>query len=163
MACLFCVLVIIAPFFVAIFYYRNFNKFEDEKFAETYGSVYEGLKTTDRTVIVYTIYFLIRRAAFTFTSVVFYRQVMVQLGLASIITLLSACYMLHFKPFSDPLLNKLEVVNEVTTLFLISVTYTFTDMFMSAKFKYGIGFVFVFGFASCIATHLFFLFEDLGG
>ena len=32
MACLFGVLLIIAPFFVAIFYYRNFDKFEDEQF-----------------------------------------------------------------------------------------------------------------------------------
>ena len=163
MACLFGVLLIIAPFFVAIFYYRNFDKFEDEEFKETYGSVYEGLKTTNRTVIVYAVYLLIRRAAFTFLAILIYRQVMVQLGLASVITLLSACYLLQFQPFDDPLLNKLEVVNEVITLFLISVSYTFTDIFDSAEFKYSIGFVFIVGFVSCIATHLYFLFKDLGG
>ena len=96
MACLFLVLVVLAPFFVAIFYYRNFDKFEDEEFTETYGSVYEGLKTTDRSVIIYTVYFLIRRAAFTFTAILIYRHVAVQLGLATVITLLSACYILHF-------------------------------------------------------------------
>lgn len=162
MGCFLAMLIIIAPLFVAIFYYRNFAKFEDEEFVKTYGSVYEGLKTTDRSVIVYTIYFMIRRAAFASISVFVYRHVMVQLGLATVITLLSACYLLQFKPFAEPLLNRLEMVNEVTTLFLISVTYTFTDLFKSVKFKYNIGFVFNVGFASCIATHLFFLFEDLG-
>lgn len=160
-AVIFAGILVIAPFFIAVFYYRNFHRFEDEEFTEKYGSVYEGLKINSRTVILFSIYFLIRRGLFMAVSILLYSKVILQLGAAIFITLMSGCYILHFKPFEDPLLNKLEAMNELVTLFLINVTYTFTDIFESARFKYNIGFVFVLGLATCISIHLFFLFKDM--
>jgi hypothetical protein len=67
----FAAVIIAAPLFVVFFYSRKFSRFEDEDFKRQFGSVYEGLKTKDRYVIAYTAIFMIRRALFSFITVIF--------------------------------------------------------------------------------------------
>ena len=56
--------VFIFPFWMLYFYCKNFSKWEDEHFEEKYGQVFEGLKKTKRSSIVYPVVFILRRFAF---------------------------------------------------------------------------------------------------
>lgn len=123
--------LVAAPIFVIVFYSRNFSRLSDEDFEGKFGSVYEGLKTSERYVIAYTPVFLARRALFTLTSLFLYKHVMIQMGCAMVIALASGCYILHFKPFEDPLINRLEAMNETTTLLLIDLICLFTPLIES--------------------------------
>ena len=67
-------------------------------------------------------------------SVLLYDYVIVQIGFSIIITLFAACYIIHFKPFEEPILNKLEAMTEVFTIMLLNVTFAFTDLFDDAEF-----------------------------
>jgi len=157
----FAVALVAAPIFVIVFYGRNFSKLSDEDFESKFGSVYEGLKTSERYVLAYTPVFLLRRALFTVNSLLLYEYVMIQMGCAVVITLAQGCYILQFKPFDDPLINMLEAMNETITLLLIDLIFLFTPLIESQKLKYRLGFVFIGMLASCIAVHLFFLFTDM--
>lgn len=59
----------IMPVWVAIFYCYNFKKLEDKKFAERYGSAYDGLRTKRKSILFFPIYFLLRRAIFLVTAI----------------------------------------------------------------------------------------------
>jgi hypothetical protein len=161
LAILFACMLVAAPFFIVGFYWRNFEQLTDEEFELRYGSVYEGLKPDRRSTIIYTTYFVIRRAAYALTSVLLLQHVILQLELSLLITLLAACYIAHFQPFEEPLINRLEVMTEFFTMLLISVVFCFTDLFNDTKFQYTIGFVFIALMCLCIGCHLFFLFYEL--
>lgn len=70
-------------------------------------------------------------------------------------------YILHFKPFEETLINRLEAMNDTVTLLLVDLMFMFTPIVDSNLFKYNLGFVFIALFAGCISVHLFFLFKDI--
>jgi len=72
-AMIFAAAIVAMPFFILIFYCKNFHKLHKKEFKLKYGSVYEGLKVDNRSAIVYSAYFLIRRCVFTFVSLFLYR------------------------------------------------------------------------------------------
>lgn len=43
---IFGVCLALLPFFIVIFYLKNFNRLEDEDFEKKFGATYEGLKTS---------------------------------------------------------------------------------------------------------------------
>ena len=72
-AVFFAAIIVAMPFFILIFYCKNFLKLKDKEFKLKYGSVYEGLRVKHRAVIFYTAYFLTRRCIFTMVSLFLYR------------------------------------------------------------------------------------------
>jgi hypothetical protein len=112
-------------------------------------------------VIAFTTIFLVRRVLFALLTVMLYKHVIIQLILTVVLIMASACYIVHFKPFEEPLINRLEVMNEVTTLLLVNLIFMFTPIIDSPKVQYNLGFVFVCIMALCISVHLFFIFKDI--
>jgi hypothetical protein len=158
---LFAILLTATPIFIMSFYHWHFSKLSEDEFAEKFGSVYEGLKPTKRSVISYATYFVVRRGVYALIAIFLYNYVALQIGLSMVITLIAGCYILHYQPFEDPLLNRLEVMNEFFTLLLLSVVFCFTDLFDDAEFQYQVGFVFLAGIVACISVHLSFLVKEL--
>ena len=149
------------PLWIIHFYLKNFENLEDEKFEEKYGAVYEGLKPDHKSWIVYPVYFIVRRVLFMIISLLLYNFVMFQIILLILLTLCSACYILHIRPFEEELVNNLEVMNETFTLMLLSVMFCFTDLIDDVELQYTIGYIFIIYMCLCIMTHLFFLFKDV--
>lgn len=110
---------------------------------------------------MYPVYFVIRRVTFAAISLLLYNYVQIQIILMIVTTMASACYLLHFQPFCEPLIAKLEVMNECFTLALIFLLFCFTPLVPSVQDQYTIGYVFIFGMCCCIGVHLFFLFKDM--
>jgi hypothetical protein len=61
-------------------------------------------------------------------SLILFRFVMIQMLFLIILTLASACYILHVQPFDENLINNLEAMNETFTLLLLNVTFCFSDL-----------------------------------
>ena len=55
---------LILPIFVIYKLCRNFHRLEDKDFEEKYGSLYEGLKTKNRSAIFFSVNFIMRRILF---------------------------------------------------------------------------------------------------
>lgn len=130
-AIIFAVLIGLAPLFVVGFYSFHFAKIGDEEFINKFGSVYEGLKTNSRYVIVYTTIFFVRRALFALLTLYLHKFVIIELILTIILTMMVACYILHCKPFEETLTNQLEAMNDTVTLLLIDLMFMFTPIYDS--------------------------------
>jgi len=59
------VVFVFLPSFITIFYCIRFKKLSDESFEAKWGSPYEGLRTNDRSILFFPVFFLARRYAFT--------------------------------------------------------------------------------------------------
>jgi len=118
------------PVFILVFYCRNFERLEDSEFAQKYGSVYEGL-VIKRSALFYPFFFIIRRATLALTALKNENFVWLQIALQIYLTLAQAVYLLHFKPFDNSLVQKLEVYNEICSLFLLACVLCFTDLIPS--------------------------------
>jgi len=55
----------IGPAYLTIYYLCKFNKWESEKFEESYGALLDGLRKDIRLSIFYPVFFIIRRIVFT--------------------------------------------------------------------------------------------------
>ena len=69
----------------------------------------------------------------------------------------SACFLLNFTPFEDPLPLDLEIFNEVTTIMLLYHVTCFTEFIPSALTHALIGYSFLALMLGNMAVHLFFL------
>ena len=65
------------PFFIPIFYCKNFSKLEDEEFRKKYDAPYDGLDTRKRSSIAYTVIFIIRRLCFSATCLLLFNYSMI--------------------------------------------------------------------------------------
>jgi hypothetical protein len=99
-----------------------------EGFTEKFGAVYEGLFTDKRSVLIFPMLFIIRRAIFAFLCLMMYDLVIIQMIVMLAMTVFVAIYVINYAPFEDPLLNKLEVMNELTNMMAIDIFFCLTDL-----------------------------------
>lgn len=55
------------------------------------------------------------------------KYVIVQINIYVLTSLLNIIYLISFKPFKEPIVNKVELFNEVTIYFVGSICYCFTN------------------------------------
>lgn len=122
----FTLLIITFPIFIVGFYLRNFDRLEDAEFEHKYGAVYEGLRTDKKSILIYLVYFIVRRVSFMLICFLLYKFVMMQLFLMILSSMIAIVITLHFQPFDEPLIARLEVMTECFTLALIYIMYCFT-------------------------------------
>ena len=71
-------------------------------------------------------------------------------------------YLTIFKPFAVPLMQKLEVFNEITSLTLLYLTFAWVPAYVDDKeTKKNIGWLFNSVMAVNITVHLFFMFQGV--
>ena len=69
------------------------------------------------------------------------------------------CYLIYFRPFEEPLLLKLDIFNEVTTIILVDILTCFSGAnTMPLDFEMDI--FFLVGLFGNIAMHLYFLVKN---
>ena len=129
---------------------------DDEKFTKKYGSAYDGLKTRQRSAIFFPFFFLMRRTAITCMAFWLDRPEMF-IFIMMLLTMIETIYLLVFKPFEEPLLQRLELFNEFTSIMLLYATLCFTEYIYNDTAKSHIGWVFVGGMAVNMSVHLFFM------
>ena len=116
------------PLFVVVQYCRNFGKLDDEKFKKVWGDLYEGLDTKRRVTLLFPVIFIAKRILFN--MFVFYltnatAQIMCMLH----VSLGISCFLVHVRPFEEPLINNLEIFNEVMTVFILIEMLLFTKVY----------------------------------
>jgi len=151
--------VMVFPIFVVVFYCINFARWKDEDFDEKYGAIFEGLRKNSRASLLYPIIFVVRRLLLVFVATITQDYFFIQL-----ISLVFVCtgqvfYLVTWRPFEEPLLLKLDIFNEVTTVFLVDIL-----TFFSNGNNFPIGVVVDIAFLVCLfsnlVVHLFFLVKD---
>lgn len=117
------------PIFIAIFYPINFKRMADPDFEAKYGEVYGGMHPDRIECIVHPIFFLLRRYVFVFTIcfAVLSDKPWLQIEAQLVLTMISLAFLLHFDMYLEPLVEQLEIFNEVTTLALLYHLLVFTN------------------------------------
>ena len=154
------IIIILLPAFILFFYCKYFALFEEAAFKAKYGTVYEGLDTRKRSVIFYSLLFIVRRLLFVAVCLTLYNYQIIGLALVVYMTLISAAYLLVFSPYEEKLAENLDVMNEAVTVVLIDFCFLFTDLFPNTKSQYLVGYAFVTVMIANICVHLFFLFSE---
>jgi hypothetical protein len=132
LACILAVAIASLPAFMLIFYLKNFDKWEDEKFEEEYGAPLDGLHKR-KSSLFYPVYFVIRRVLFCLTTLFLFNYVLFQLIIHFVLTLISIMYLAEYAPQEEPLEAKLELMNEMFTVFVIDICFLFTDLDSNRK------------------------------
>ena len=75
------------------------------------------------------------------------------------LTQFAAIYLVHYKPFEDPTVQRLEVFNELTTMLLLSIVYCFTPLVPEKRHEM-IGKLYMTVVGANICAHFFFLIKN---
>ena len=62
-----------------------------------------------------------------FVVTVTQKNIFVQVLSKQVLSFIQIAYLVHFRPFEEPLLQKLEIFNEVTTILLVDLITIFSD------------------------------------
>ena len=108
-------------------------------------------------------YFVIRRVLFCLTTLFLFNYVIFQLIIHYVLTLISIMYLAEYAPQEEPLEAKLELMNEMFTVFVIDICFLFTDLDSNRKRQYAWGYVLIVVILSCIGVHVYFLLKDVIG
>ena len=159
------IVLFLLPFFIAIKLWLNFEKIEneDEKFADKYGSLYEDMKFEDRRTIFFNTYFMMRRAIFVAVVcfAIFHGQIWLQIHLSILLTLIQLIYLHTYWPFIDPFFNKMEMVNEYTSIILLYISFGFVSLWMdSVHFRNWLGVYFILTVCGNMSVHLYFMLKE---
>ena len=148
----------ILPFFVMVFYCKKFNRLGDQDFNDTYGSTYDGLRTDDRSILFFPVFFLIRRYIFIFMAFKMSAYPSLFLFILLAMTMVAAMHLLVGSPFNSSLLLRLEFFNEMTSMVLLYTSLCLTWFIPegdSMRDTVGTFFIVVMGI-NCI-VHLFYM------
>jgi hypothetical protein len=97
------------------------------------------LRTDSKAALMYNVVYMFRRLIFALTAVLLKSQPSLQVAFTCFQSILVIIYVGHVKPFEIPLLNTMEVVNEVTILIATYHLFLFTDYVEDPNTQYNIG------------------------
>jgi hypothetical protein len=77
------------------------------------------------------------------------------------LTILNASFVFNYRPFTDKLIQRLELLDDIIAVLLIDVCFMFTEIMDDKKSQYNIGFIFIILLSGCIIPQLYFLARDI--
>ena len=149
------------PIGVLAFYARRYQNWGDKDFDSKYGAIFVGLRKDKRTSLLYPFVFSLRRILLTIVIVVASSYLYLQLLSQLVVMTFQIWYLVTFKPFEEPLLQKLEIYNELTMIILVYCVMTFSPLNSDIESN-ELSLVIVFLGCLCgnILVHLYFLCKD---
>lgn len=135
------IVYLLFPFTVLMFIKRNINELNSKK--RHYGSLYADLRTHKLSTALYMVLFMLRRLLFAVSAVFLTRWPLVQVNLLFLQSLTVVLYLLHFRPFEDPIMNKLEIFNELCILLVTYPSLLFTGFVSEPLSQYYAGWLMI--------------------
>jgi hypothetical protein len=116
--------------FIIIFFVRKYHlliKNKDPKL-DPINSFFANLSTVSPAALYYTAIFMLRRLIFAFNAIFMNSLPIFQVHILFGTSLAMIVYLIHFKPFDMPLLNRLEIFNELCLYMMSYPCLLFTDI-----------------------------------
>ena len=118
--------ILIAPIGLAYIVDQDEATLETEEFKESFGSLYDGVKTRTRATRSYFMFFIIRRLIFCVTAFFLTWSSTIQIQCILLLNMSMAIYIVYFAPKKLRIFNYLDVFSEflvqVTTIHLLVFT-----------------------------------------
>lgn len=116
------------PFFILIFYLQNYNNWKEKNFDNKYGAIFVGLRKDKKSSLLYPLIFSMRRILLTIVIILTANQLFLQLASQLFVITVQIWYLVTYKPFEEPLMQRLEIYNELTMISLIYCVITFSPL-----------------------------------
>ncbi len=109
---------------------RKQNLLHEKRIIANYGELYEQQLWNSPTMyqLSYNVFFMVRRLATFFATFFMTKIPSFQIGCMMWMTTLWMGYTIATKPFTDPVLNGLEFINELFYYFILLMCFTFTEL-----------------------------------
>ena len=120
-------LVCFIPIFSLLYLKRKQLRLEDDHYKIRYGTLYRNVKTTNPTALYTNFVFCLRRFMLTFATIFFGNWLFLQIIVFTYTTLFQLCFFIAVRPMTQPLLNRIEIINELFTLGSVYFLLYFTD------------------------------------
>lgn len=151
-------MVIIAAVFLTVFYIKTFHRWNDEDYDERYGAIFDGLRKDTKLALLYPIIFILRRILFSIVAIYSLDELIIQVACLFVFSTISVLYLIIVKPFEEPLMQQLEIFNEVCTLALVYVMICFSDWNLNLEItEHYYDIAFMVGMAVNLLVHVYFL------
>ena len=139
----------------------TFSQWTDETYDNRFGAVFEGLRKDTRLSLLYPLIFLLRRALFSVVAIFCQELLILQIACLFCFSTIQIIFLILVEPFTEPLLQKLELFNEVCTLALVYIMVCFTDaneaLFLTENYY---DFAFLVGMAINLLVHVYYLLKN---
>jgi len=153
--------VLIGIVVLGFFYVKTFNRWSDEDYDNKYGAVFEGLRKDTKAALFYPLIFMVRRIAFSIVAIFTLEHLFLQIWCLFIFSTLQLVFLFAVKPFDIPLMQGLEVFNELCSVILIYVMMCFSDANNDLEYTANYyDFAFLFGMAVNLIVHVYLLVKD---
>ena len=116
-----------------VFFIKNSTKWADETFDERYGALLDGLFKDKRASIAFYVIFTLRRFIFTILAIFAAEYLFVQIFSLLLTSYIQIVYLLVWRPFEDPFMNKMEIFNETSTILLSYFLFLFSPANVNMK------------------------------
>lgn len=160
-----CIIILLLPIFICVYYTLYVDALHEDEFSSRYGALYEGLKIEDREdqlynrtiTMLFPLFFVLRRLIFCFAAIFLAQWPALQLLVLFYVTTLMIIYLMWYKPFEENFYTGIEVLNEITVIFLLYFMMMFTEWIPQAEQRYFLAWFFIFIVSLNVSIHLFFL------
>lgn len=136
---IFMVICLIFPIWAFAKIYKNFDKLEDEDFKETYGSLYEDLKTNCLVCSMYHMIFLARRFTIVMLLMLAEENKILQVMSFLTLSLVNLGVLIIYRPFKERSANNIEIMNECTVYMCNTATYCIMNDGTDEEFRTSMG------------------------
>ena len=132
------------PIFSFFFLRRNRDKiYLDPKFDTAFGTLYQNLRNSESLHLVVTV-FCIRRMTVGFSTIFGNTAIIVDIYINIFGCLCMIKFFFDYKPMNAAFLNRCEIFNEISLLFIYYFMFLFTDFIPDVEFRYSLGFYFIY-------------------
>ena len=107
-----------------------------------------------KSVMMQPLFFVIKRLLLALTCVFLRGQIYLQVQVFSSITVFSMIYLAKVLPNDSNMINGLDVMNEILSLFILYHLLIFTDWVPHAKIRYDFGYSLIVFLTIGIGTHI---------
>ena len=119
--CFSLLVLLVLPVYMFAKIRKHQGNLDKEEIEFKYGLFYADLSTSNFYKSIFHVVFLMRRFVYVITVMFLDEYVGIQLMILSKLSLVYLCYIIHWRPFSEPDLNEGEIFNE-TCIYLVQLS-----------------------------------------
>jgi hypothetical protein len=128
LALLILTVLFLLPFGVWALLWRRQATLAQEESKTRFGSTYMELRLNSRTALLYNVIYMLRRQLFAFTAIFLKSWPFAQVQVVIFHSVCVMMYLILFRPFEEPSMNRLEVFNEGCILAASFHLIAFTEL-----------------------------------
>ena len=153
MAIFIVIITFASPIFIAFFLKMNADSLMIPSFKQKYESFYSSIRISSRGALYLNSMFTIRRLLFSMSLVLLSHFPILQIFFQFFLSYIMLKYLIDTRPYDEPILNRLELFNEICILIINYHLLVFTSFISDDNLQYKAGWsIIIFTFSNILVN-----------